>query len=385
MKRLFVAFAVLAAMPAAGFANPLFTVRDVAVDVTAASAASARDQALREGQDRAWALLLSRLTDADPRFLPLDDGEADMSGVISNLGIANERTSDVRYVADLTVGFDEQAVRDLLIARNVAFVQSMAPAALLLPVKEIGDAPVLWQGVNLWADAWRRQAEKMVLQPLIVPEGDAVDQAILSAEAAATHNEEGLTSLSNRYGTESAIVAVARGGFDDRLGVARVDIAVTRIGERVTQGAFIETVYGEVEEAPAALYARAAGLVARQLAAAWKRENLISVDEGGSFLLTIPVDGLDAWLETRRILQAVPMLTSRRLVRLTRTEAELDIVYVGGLRQVERFLGDAGLALAPMEDSAPDLAIGSAFPAPQGGVGAEAAPAFRLLPADGSE
>jgi len=337
-------------------AADLFTVRGVAVDVTAESAAVARDQALRNGQDEAWRRLLSRLTDVDPRFLPLDGGEAgaigpDLTQLVANLDIANERTSDVRYVADLTVGFNEAAVRDYLIAQNISFVRSTAPPALLLPVQEVGDRPILWEETNLWREAWDAVAAEMVLQPIVVPAGDFADQALLSAEAAAGHDAAALAALAAQYDATDAIVAMARGGFDDGLGVARVDISVTRIGDAVTQPAFIETVYGVEEEAPADLYLRAARTVARQLSEAWKRDNLISVAEGGAFALVVPVEGLKDWLAKRRALEALPMLTRRDLVRLNRKEAALEIAYVGGLDQVQRALDPSGLVLEPVPET----------------------------------
>ena len=331
--------------PGKPLANELFMVKGIQVDVTADSAAAARDQALAQGQQEAWRRLLNRLTDAQAGFLAADGPEGGIRPLISNLSISQERTSDVRYVADLSVAFNADRVQETFKRLSIPYVGAIARPVVILPVQEVGAIPTLWEETNIWRAAWAQAASEQVLQPVVVPQGDEGDLALVTADQAANHDRQGLAALAARYGTAESVVAVARGGFESSLGVARVDVAVTRIGPNSNQPAFIETVFGEVEESPDALYLRAARTIGRQLSAAWKRENLIAVDEGGSFTLSVPVSGLPDWLAKRAALEAVSTITQRRMLRLTTAEVELKLAYVGEFEQVERALGQSGFSL----------------------------------------
>jgi hypothetical protein len=87
-----------------------YEVTGVAVDVTAADAATARDQAIVEGQRKAFTMLMERLvgTEQAPSIPTPED--AQLSSMVQDFEVESERLSSVRYIGVMTFRFDAAAV-----------------------------------------------------------------------------------------------------------------------------------------------------------------------------------------------------------------------------------------------------------------------------------
>ena len=86
----------------------------VKVDATADSAAAARETARIDGQRRALAAVIERLSGAsEPAKPPKLDDKA-ITDMVASFEVANEHMSAVRYVADYTFHFRPSKVRRLV-------------------------------------------------------------------------------------------------------------------------------------------------------------------------------------------------------------------------------------------------------------------------------
>ena len=99
---------------AADPAADLFTVPNLAVDATAADASAARDQAIADGEQRAFAIVLQRLTLAADRNRLPKLSAAKLQELVQGFEVAHERSSGVRYLADYTFHFRPDAIRGVL-------------------------------------------------------------------------------------------------------------------------------------------------------------------------------------------------------------------------------------------------------------------------------
>ena len=79
-------------------AASVFEVRNVAVDVTAKTAAKAREAAMEEGETRAFRQLLERLTLSDDygKLPKMDTRE--IAGYVSDFSVSDEKTSAVHFL-----------------------------------------------------------------------------------------------------------------------------------------------------------------------------------------------------------------------------------------------------------------------------------------------
>ena len=133
--RVIAAAAVVALLGIAGArAGDIFQITGVDVDVTAETAAMAREQALRDGETRAFQRLLERLTlRVDHGHLP-HLGVREIEGYVKDFSIAEEKTSAVRYLARLNVRFKAERVRRLLTESGLPFAETPSKPVLVLPV-----------------------------------------------------------------------------------------------------------------------------------------------------------------------------------------------------------------------------------------------------------
>jgi hypothetical protein len=110
----------------------VFQVADVGADVTAVSAAKARDQAIMQGQRSAFSQLLGRLGVSPSIAAKLSD--EDIATLVQNFEVQSEHSSSVRYIGTFTIQFHPNAVRRLLEGRNVTYTETQSKRVAILPV-----------------------------------------------------------------------------------------------------------------------------------------------------------------------------------------------------------------------------------------------------------
>ncbi|MBM3545320.1 MAG: DUF2066 domain-containing protein [Alphaproteobacteria bacterium] len=332
-----------AQVPAAG-QDDVFTVTDVAVDVTDATATQAREKALLEGQRQAFQRLIQRLaTDANARVPRLD--EATLVTLVRSIDVTNERTSAVRYLASLTVRFNPATVRDVLSSSGIAFTEIKARPVLLVPVYVAGGSTVLFEDRNPWREVWTQRRQRDTLMPIIVPLGDLRDIADLDARSAMAGDQAKLDALSRRYNAADAAVAVANVSLDPLTSKPTVALTVTRhtaVGDQT----LVDSFTGEPGDRGEALLARAVDWVERELERLWKDENAIGPGQDERRItMSVPISSLAEWTEIRRRLSGIGLVRKTDILQVTRQEGRLGVTYVGEAGQLKSALAQRELEL----------------------------------------
>ncbi len=324
----------------------VYVVSAVPVDVTAATAAEARETAIAEGHRAAFDTLMTRLVLADdlPRLPPL--GAAGITQLVQDFSVANERTSAVRYLADLTFRFKPRAVRNLFRDDGVRFTETRARPLLVVPLFQDETVVLLWEEENPWYLVWAVRLFDEELAPLIVPLGDLGDVASLNIDRALALDAEALGNLARRYGSEEALLVQANLTGDPEAGSATLDVAAVRVGQSV------ELVHGAriLQQAPgprADLLAEGVSVLVAGLQDAWKAENHVSFDRQQLLTAVVPISGLGDWLEVKRRLDDIAAILELDLIYLSREFARADITYIGDEERLIRALAQSDLSLAP--------------------------------------
>ena len=150
----------LAIMPQAQAGT--YTVSGIPVDVTAADASTARDQAIVDGQRAALQKLVENMMGAEKAKqipLPSDD---EISAMVQDFEAENERVSSVRYVGSLTYRFLSDPV-DRLVGRAPAGTLDTTTMPMPAgPVRTI-TAKVPISGLEQWTEV----RSKLVGVPLL--------------------------------------------------------------------------------------------------------------------------------------------------------------------------------------------------------------------------
>jgi hypothetical protein len=355
----------------------------VKVDATADSAAAARETARIDGQRRALAAVIERLSGAsEPAKPPKLDDKA-ITDMVASFEVANEHMSAVRYVADFTFHFRPSKVRRLVRvvetppAENGSkgppdkgpgdkspgdksstdsggkspaegaskpTVESGNRPVVILPVYRDGSSVVLWDDPNAWRMAWSQRPAGSAPGRLVLPLGDAGDLAAIDAEKAGSGRPEALSAIAQRNSGSDAVVALATARRQDNK-LAGLDVTV----KRYRSGHLVDTQASSFEANPAEseadLMKRAAESTAAEIESGAKRNAGARSDQPASLAVTVPITSLGEWVQVRDRLGSVGAIRKIDLLSLSRQEARIEVKYVGSQDQLKSSLAEVNLDL----------------------------------------
>jgi hypothetical protein len=325
-----------------------YTVSNVTVDVTAENINVARPRALAEGQRRAFDILVQRLTDpADLAKLP-KPSDADLDNLVLDVGVDQEKSSAVRYLATLSVRFKPDAVRRLLQKAGLSFAEWRGRPVVVLPVYQADSGPVLAEATaNPWRDAWRSSAAQGII-PFVVPTAEQIEGTVTTAQAEAG-GDDVLNAVAQRLNTQDVVIAVAK---PQQLegGKAKVDISLTGSGPIAGSLRGTRSYTGEAGESLDSLLRKAVEDIARGANDTWKGGNLLQFDRSASLNVVVPLSGLADWLAVRERLARSTPVRSYEVASLSKVEADLVLHFVGEQSQLESVFMQNGLVLTWAED-----------------------------------
>ena len=355
-----VAAAVAILMPAMARAQgqvdtrQIYTVERVAVDVTATSATQARDQAMARGQSQAFDRLVRRIVPkASHGSVPPPSADR-VQELVQGIEVAGEKTSNVRYIATLTVVFNRSAVRSYLTAVGVPFAETPSRPVLIVPVLSRDAVNLLWEDNNPWRDAWQNLPRQEGLVPLIVPYGDLTDIRDLNTEQALRPDIERLQALARRYGARDSVVARARLAVNVQTNQPMLEITMVRYGSIGGGQTLVESLTGGSAAELTALLDTGVSRVVDEVQDAWKQENMVRPGVVSRVSVVVPIESFERWLSIRKRVDAVSILTKRELIRLSRREAHMDLLVNGDAEQLRIALSQRDLELI---EGAPGLVL----------------------------
>ncbi|MEQ8967068.1 MAG: DUF2066 domain-containing protein [Azospirillaceae bacterium] len=316
--------------------NDAYSVSDIQVDVSAGSTEAAREQAFAEGQRRAFAGLLDRLSVSRTELDPASVSDAEIGRMVRGFTVDEERTSPGRYAASLTYTFQPDAVRQVLRQRAVTYSDIDSRPVLVLPVLREGGADRLWDSPNPWLEAWL-DTEGGGTISTVVPFGDLADVRDVPVEAALEGDREAFARIQERYGAGDTLVTVARpeGG--------QLTVSMQRYGAGGGGTTNVLSVQGTGPEA----YADAVRRVTGQLEADWRQVATVQSGTRNSVTVLVPFGDAATWFQTRLRLSRVPTIETMRVISLSRADAVVALDYLGTEDQLRNALTQQNLRLDP--------------------------------------
>ncbi len=338
------------ALPAPGAAQSdptVFQVSDIAVDATAANAVAAREQALQQGRIEGLERLLRRLVPAAEHGQLPGVGGLDVERYVANFEIANEELSATRYLAQLTVRYEPEAVRDLLQSSGLSFAQTPSEPIVVLPLWQGPEGLRLWPEDNPWWQAWEADLDPERLLRLVLPLGDLEDMVALRAEQVAARDRAALAGIARRYGAEDTLVVTATPLAGDAApgGPPAVQLSMERIGN-IEQANPPETLRGNPGENLDTVLAEAVRGLQDSLDERWKSANLLRFDQAGLMLVDIPITALADWVGINRGLERLPEVSQVEIASFAREMVRARIRYIGDQFRLEQALARLGLTLS---------------------------------------
>jgi len=326
----------------------VFEVKGIKVDVTATSVAEARSKALAEGERQAFRHLLERLTLRGDHVRLPDFNARDIATFVRDFAVAEEKASDVRYLATLNYRFKPGDVRRLLLDMGISFAETVSKPVLVLPVYNAAGALLLWDDPNPWREAWASMPDRGNLVPTMLPKGDLADIALIGPEQAVDGDEQRLTEIARRYDAGDTLVANASLNMD--RGVPDLQVEVTRYGETMNGQTVIRNFRAGEDETLDQITIRAAEELVRSIEDNWKVDNLLQFDQQAVVAVKIKIGGLPDWLKIRERLEGVAVIRRSDLVILSLDEVRVNLHYIGDPEQLDLALRQADLRLVQEGD-----------------------------------
>lgn len=319
----------------------------VPVDATAASANAARDAARADGQRKAYAALLDRLTLARDRGRLPPPTDTTLNQVIQGFEVANERRSTVRYLANYTFHFRPDAVEQLLRDHGVPFAETASkPVVVLAVLENPGGRPMLWDDPNPWRDAWTHAPPPQGLVPVTVPLGEVEDVTAIDAASADAGDDTHLQAISANY--DHADVLVTRATIKGGGAGKSVDVSTTRFipGSPGGEQSWVASYTANPGESDQDFLARAVAGTVAQVEEAWKQANILDYSQAATLTASVPADDLNSWIAVRQRLAVTAAVQSTDIISLDRHGARVALHYVGSTDQLRIALAQNNLTLS---------------------------------------
>jgi hypothetical protein len=336
----------------------LFQVSGIEVDATAVDAVAAREQALLQGQIEGLRRLMRRLVPAEEHARLPSVGPAEIERYVQNFEIADEQVASNRYLAQLTVRYEPDAVRGLLQGAALSYAETTSEPIVVLPVYRTSGGAQLWPDNNPWWQAWAEHLDSERLLRLVLPLGDLQDMATVTADQAMAGNQNALAALGQRYAADDALVVIAtpRGGGTGPAGAgpAATGSPVLQLEMRrsgVEQANPAETFQGDPGQTLDDLMAEAVVGLQNTLDERWKSANLLRYDQGGLMVVDIPIARLSDWVEISRGLDGLTEVADVEIATFARDNVRAEIRYIGDQVRFEQALGRIGLGLSRKGES----------------------------------
>jgi hypothetical protein len=318
------------------------TIGGVDVDVTGADPLKARDQAVREAKRKAVGLLVERMVAPEDRAKvpPVDD--ARLEGMVRGVEFAKERPAGNRFTGTLNVVFGADQVKSWLSDAGISVAETVARAALVVPLWKDKNGVEPLDDRNAWRDAWSKLDTSASAVPVTVVRGDQLDQNALSVEEAYVGDVTALTRLNDRYRLPTIVVAIVEGDKD--AGTLTVG------GFRYDAQTGARSDLGKTSVAGAGQLADAAAKIQAKLDSAWRSVAVVRRDSQDAMEVVVPIRALSDWVQVRQRLGAIPAIKNVVVRSLETDKALLHVDYYGTPEQLTQTLAQAGLQLSKEPD-----------------------------------
>ena len=343
IRKIVFALALLC-LPFYAMAN-VYAVHNIHVDITAENATKAKENGIADAQEKAFYKLLNRLTLVkDLDSLPVLSTE-DILNLVRDFSVSNEKTSSVRYIADVDVQFDPDAIQSFFQDNRVPYVNAIAGKSLIFPLyRDLQTNEILlWKSTNPWSKVLSKAATSSNLVPFVVPFGDVDDMGIINEEN--FEKDLKIDPLLQRYNCKHALVAELTLSQDENV----VQVVVKPFQNSKIDFDVIEIT--EPIDAPMPeVLKRTADRVVYSLEQSWREKNAVRFDDPVQIEIAVQIKNLTEWLEIRKQLDKISVIKQYIIKSLSPQKAEIEVFYVGELDNMKSILQKEELFLIETQD-----------------------------------
>lgn len=344
LARMAFAGLVLVLFAGAAAAEDVFEVTGLKIDETATDEVAAKYAGIAKAQRQALTTVLRRIIPPEAQGSLPEVSDDVLATLVRDFDIADEKFGGGRYLATLSVRFLPGEIANTLRSYGMPFAMTRSRSVVVLPVMNSGSATRLWDDPNPWRQAWASVLPNPGLFAMTMPIGDLSDVGTIDETQAVAGDRVALDAIARKYESDGTMVAVATVGRKSNGAVtARVTMTFRNGG---FDGTTLDRSYeGSPGAGVPAVMHQVVREIVRELEGTWKSQNVLDFSHQEHLSVLVPIGGLDEWLAIRDRLSSMARVQSVSIARMTREEAEVDMVYVGTTDQLRQSLAQQGLEL----------------------------------------
>lgn len=323
--------------------EPLYFVQGVKADKTASSAAVAREKAVNDARKKAYDVVLGRIVLTEEKNKIPNPSNLELVNFVSEMAVMNEKTSSVRYMADLDFRFNSGAIKDYLEKNNIGYVNTVSEPVLLLPVYTNGKEIILAEGENPWLNFLSGIKKENSVVPLVFPVGDEEDIARTQALLSGRYDNEDMENLRGRYGASKIIVAEMQ-EYEDAKNIAFVVYELDQEG--LDDENFNFTV--SKNASPDKIKSAALATIRKKIEEDWKKDNVVYFSSASVITVLIPLHDLAEWVKITKKLDKMPIIEHYDLKAMKSDRVQIDIIFGRSIDRLVKLMNEADLILEPV-------------------------------------
>ncbi len=320
-----------------------YRVDDIQVDITAESAAVARDQAIMTAQREAFSVLLARLGTEDRDPSTTDEV---ISSLVQAFEINKEHARGARYTGGITIQFRPTSVRELFGFWGSDFVDARAQPVVVLPIWLKKGRAILWEENTPWRTAWEEVAKQAGLVPLLVPGGNLDDIAKISTQEALEGKRAALQQIMAKYNA-GGVCIIAVDYTQDRAQRNEAQLFMARYGQDgAVEGSAIKWIQklNPAETAEDAMQEAARRVIGR-IEKDWRTKQKLPSGRPVFLPVDVMVPTLADWSRIRKQMREIPLVTNAHVVTMRRGLVHIELEFRGDLTVLQEALREKELSL----------------------------------------
>ncbi|MFI5033659.1 MAG: DUF2066 domain-containing protein [Reyranellales bacterium] len=313
-----------------------YTIGGIEEDVSGPDAVQARQTAIREARQKAVKLLVERMVSAEDRAKVPPVNEQRLDSMVRGVEFQRERTAGTRYSATIGVVFGAEPVKQWLSEAGISIAETVARAALVVPLWKDKTGLEPFDDHNAWRDAWVGLDTLGSSVPVALVRGDQLDQDAITVEQAYVGDVTALSRLDERYRAPVVIVAIAEGDKDGpiKVGGMRYDLQTGARSELMS-----------ITVPDSSQLASAAKQIHAKLDQDWRGLATVRRDQQAGLDVVVPIQALSDWVKVRQRLGGIPAIKSMAVRQLEADHADLHLDYYGSAEDLQKTLSQVGLQL----------------------------------------
>lgn len=141
-------------------------------------------------------------------------GEIDISGLIKDFKIVEEKITEINYSANISVNFNPNIILDFFKKNKIKSNVLVSEEYLVFPIFKKFNTLYLWENDNYWYDFLTNEYDELGLLKLFFPKKNHINKLKISAEQVLQEDIEPIKNFLKIYKKKKAIIVYLSENYD---------------------------------------------------------------------------------------------------------------------------------------------------------------------------